>query len=234
MVNYSYKTILKDENFDGKGNISPSVVLDLFQKAASRHAEMLGAGYEDLLAKNMMWVLAQVRYGVSGSFTEGDELTVLTWPIRQSRIGFRREYGITSGKGGCIHGSSLWLIIDADTRKIVPVKDVFATEDEYCSDLNYMKICDRCGDFETDTEFAVVPGKEDVDGNGHINNIHYAEYIEKALGGFPGRISDFQIEYLREVHENETLSLSTLTENGITQVIGRENGEKMFTAKITY
>lgn len=49
-----FKITLRNSDFDFYGKIKPSSVLDIFQEAATRHAEILGVGFSASIEKNML------------------------------------------------------------------------------------------------------------------------------------------------------------------------------------
>ena len=61
---YETKMILYNSYFDVNDKISPKSILNIFQDVASYHAGEIGVGYEDMLAKNLYWVLSRIKYDI--------------------------------------------------------------------------------------------------------------------------------------------------------------------------
>ena len=91
------KYYLRTSDFDRFRKMKPSSIMDLFQDAASCHAEQLGCGFDDLISKDMMWVLVRVKFTVVAMPQMFSQVCVRTWPLEPTRAGFRREYRWHSG-----------------------------------------------------------------------------------------------------------------------------------------
>ena len=234
MKQYSESAILSATQFDTHGNVLPAVVLDLFQKVAGHHAEALGVGFEAMLAKNLLWVVTQIKYEVQNAPKPSQPLTVTTWPLPPTRLGFDREYQITDEAGEVlIQGTSKWMQIDALERKLVPGTNVYPLT-EYRTDKNFEEKIRRIRDFEAASEVCrIVPDESTIDVNDHVNNAEYAAFAYQALQDLGGTIHSFQIDFLHEVLLGQPLNVSFATANGLTLVKGvGEDGERKFACGI--
>ena len=63
---------LRGSDFDCCDRLRPASVLDLFQDVAGIHATELGVGFDDLIARKMIWVLTKVQYEVVGAVRRYD------------------------------------------------------------------------------------------------------------------------------------------------------------------
>lgn len=231
---YSKKFNLRTSDFDCYQKITPASVLDLFQTVAGGHALELGCGFEPLLKRNLLWVLVRTKYSIVRQPEMYQSVVVKTWPLAPSRIGFQREYIVEDEQGNpLIKGSSDWVIIHSEQRKIVSVNDIYPQMEhltEKCFDERLKKI----PDFESEGEgFALCPGFSQLDMNGHVNNTKYANYAVDALeSDGQSEIKTFQIDYRHEVQKGDKLTLFTKTEEGVRLVKGvNESGELMFLCK---
>ena len=234
MKQYSESAILSADQFDHHGNVLPDVVLDLFQKAAGGHAERLGVGFEAMLAKNLLWVVTQIKYQVLNAPKPAQALTVTTWPLPPTRLGFDREYSNCDEAGEVlIKGTSKWMQIDAAERKLVPGSNVYPLT-EYRTDKNFGEKIRRIRDFEATSEVCrIIPDETTIDSNNHVNNAVYAGFAYKALGDFGGMIDSFQIDFLHEVMLGQPLDVSFAVSNQQTLVKGvGEDGERKFACGI--
>ena len=234
MKQYSESAVLTADQFDHHGNVLPNVVLDLFQKAAGNHAERLGVGFEAMLAKNLLWVVTQIKYQVLSAPKPAQALTVTTWPLPPTRLGFDREYLICDEAGEVlIKGTSKWMQIDAAERKLVPGSNVYPLT-EYCTNKNFEEKIRRIRDFEASSAVCrIVPDKSTIDSNNHVNNAEYAGFAYKALGDFGGVIDSFQIDFLHEVMLGQPLNVGYAVSDAVTLVKGMgEDGERKFTCGI--
>lgn len=229
-MKYSYKTVLKTNLFDNKGNLTPFAVLNFFQDAANVHGEMLGVSFEEMLKKNLLWVITRIYYEVCGNISAEDEIEVTTWPVAPSRLGYERDYLITDKNGNIIiKGSSNWALIDADTRRLAIVGNLYNT-DNLCTERVFDTRIKRIRNFDAETIAEdIVPDKTMIDCNGHVNNTHYAAFTQRAVGGFSGKIKTFQIDYHHEVMCGQPLKMYTVSNDGTLLVKGEnEDGTLMF------
>ena len=228
---------LRTSDFDRRMELFPSAVLDLFQDVAGEHARALGIGREEMDKASLAWVIVKARYRVLRSPSQFDRVRVSTWPLPPRRSIFQREYMISDLQGTpLVLGRSEWVIIHTERRRLVPAGDVYPLT-EFLEEHNFSEGFSRLRDFDGEGEARTVyPQFTDIDTNGHVNNIKYANYILNALTPQEGEhIRDFEIEYHREVMADAPLYLSTLREEGAASVKGSgEDGARMFTARLTW
>ena len=238
MANYhlvDYK--IRTGDFDSRKKLQPSAILDYFQDVAGEHAIELGVGRDDILAQNLVWVVVRIRYKVLKDIPIYANIKVRTWPLESNRAIFRREYVIENEIGEeCVLGSSEWVLMHLEKRRIVSAKDLFSPEEGFLTRKVFEDPSPRILDFETETEgLKVVPHFSQIDVNGHVNNTKYANFILDAADLFDDEIIDsFQIEYHREVIKDTPVFVHVKRDGN--EIIARgENAEKekMFAAKIT-
>lgn len=83
---------LRTSDFDCNRKILPSAVLDIFQEAAGIHGELLGVGFEDMLKRELFWVLTKVRFEILEDVKMHQQIKIKTWPLPPQKICYRREY----------------------------------------------------------------------------------------------------------------------------------------------
>ncbi len=227
---------LRTSDFDCHMQLQPAAVLDLFQDVAGEHARVLGIGRDAMMAEQLIWVIVRVRYRVLGTPRQFDRVRVKTWPLPPKRSIFQREYMIMDRDGTpLVLGSSEWVVIHAERRRLVPVGDVYPLKDGFLPDRNFEDGFPRLSDFDGEAEAEVrLPRFTDLDMNGHVNNIKYANYIMDAVRPTEGEsVDEFLIEYHREVKGDAPLTLALRREGQCAFVKGaNESGERMFTSRI--
>ena len=234
-MKYTYKTTLPQNSTDKYENIKPDFVLNFFQNAATEHSVELGVSYDEMINRNLLWVISRVYYRVCKSVKEGEELTVITWPLAPNRLGYERDYLITDSNGDTIiKGVSNWAVIDATTRKLAVNKELYNT-DELLTDKVLEDKVRRIKNFDVETSVGeIIPDESMIDGNNHVNNTFYAKFATDAIGDIEGQIKTFQIDYHREVLCGEKVIMSVAeAEDGIKLAKGEdENGNLKFSAAI--
>ena len=232
--NYEYSLRLRVSDFDINRNIKPSSVLDLFQEAASAHADVLGIGFSSLSDKNLLWVVTKVKFKILKMPEMHSSVTVRTWPLKPDSIKLQREYVMHSQSGEpLIVGTSEWVLMDAVSRRIAPSKDIYPFE-VFCSDTMFEQRLVKVSDFaETDFENKTSPAFCDLDMNGHVNNIKYADYVLNALPVKNEQIKSFQLDFHKELKIDTELNiLIKALEDGFVCKGLNEADEKMFFCEI--
>lgn len=231
---YSFKIRLRASDFDCNRQIKPSAILDLFQEAAGAHAKLIKSGFEDLLERGLLWVITKEKFEVLKQPKMHSEVVVHTWPSEPSRITFEREYLIESTDGEIlVKGTSEWVIVSAEKRKIVPVKDLYPFE-SFVTDKMFEGKFAKVQDFETaDYEGYAKPAFCDLDMNLHVNNIKYSDFILNLLDLRGREIEFFQLDFHKEVKKGDDLRLCFCDRGQQILVKGlNAAGEKMFCAEI--
>lgn len=226
---------LRTSDFDCFRKISPSAVLDLFQVVAGAHADLLGCGFEDLYKKNLLWVLIRTKYEVISEPKMYQTVEVKTWPLAPSRVGFQREYLMEDELGNTlIKGSSDWVIIDSEQRKIVPATDIYP-DMEFLAEKSFEQRLKKVPDFEAKTDgITVCPGFSQLDMNGHVNNTKYANYAMDVLNPSEADcLKAFQVDYRHELKKGDEIRLYAEKTDGTVLIKGvNESGEIMFACKV--
>ena len=235
MMQYENEYEVRGSDLDTFDRMHPASVLALFQDVAGIHATALGVGFAELREKNTIWVLTRIRYRVVRQPKRYERLRVSTWPLPPGRVSFRREYLIeTLGGEPLIYGSSEWAVVHREERRVMPARDLYPSDDYRC-DTYFEGRLPRIPHFEVAGEGReVVPTFSDLDVNGHVNNTKYAIY---ALDTMPpaeeDAISEFAIDYHREVMQDQPLRLYGLRQDDEVLVRGvGAGGETMFNCRM--
>ena len=227
---------LRAADFDRYDRIQPAAILSLFQDVAGIHANNLGIGFHELMARKTIWVLTKVRYRLVGTPRRYETVRVRTWPLPPARVNFRREYCIEAMDGTIlVQGTSEWVIVHSEKRRVLPATNVYPEGDSYCTDTFFEGRLAKVPLFEAEGEgHTIVPGFTQLDINGHINNTCYADYVMDALA--PGEdvtMQQMQIDYHRELMQDMPVQLYWKKEDGVILAKGiGDGGECMFSCRM--
>ena len=207
-MTHKKKYPLRATDFDKYQRIKPSCILELFQDVAGEHAESFGAGYLDMKNKGQMWVIIRTKYISILPIERYSTVEVETWPLKSRGLVFRREYQIRNEKGEiCIKGSSDWAIVSAEKRSLVVNKNVYPFEsmrEDLAIDEKLTKLplfTEYHNSHETSFGFSAI------DQNHHVNNVQYVNAVFDGLGDFDKEIISFQIDYHKEILQDEKVTL---------------------------
>ncbi len=228
---------LRTSDFDKNRRLLPSSLLDLFQDVAGAHAKVLGCGYDSLIKRSLVWVLVRVRYTLLSDVPMFSKITVRTWPLPPTRLGYTREYEILNAEGTAIcKGSSEWVLMDINTRHLATAEDIYNLE-HFHEVKNFPGRAVRTGRFTPDgAPYDVCPRFSHIDMNGHVNNTKYMNFVlDAAPPADTDRIRTVQIDYRKEVLPNDTVSVLSLREGQVLSARGEDkNGNVMFAAQVEF
>ena len=229
---------LRASDFDKYNRIKIASVLDLFQDAAGQHGIELGVGYEKMISRSYIWVLVRIKLKIISQPKSYQRVTVKTWPLAPNRLNYRREYCIEDQNGEkLIIGSSEWVVMHSETRRLVSAPDLYPFTDNFHPKMNFEARLDRVPDFEaTDTPHVVNPAFSELDRNNHVNNTKYANYVVDALDPAESdEIEMFQIDFRKEVLQGVKIEIHTKTDDEFILAKGQnDSGETMFACKVKY
>ncbi|HEX7411880.1 MAG TPA: acyl-ACP thioesterase domain-containing protein [Bacteroidales bacterium] len=197
---------------DTKGNASIMSLFNYMQESALRHAGHLGFGYDAVLEVKQIWVIVRMQLEVNRYPQWGESIMIRTWPRGVESIFALRDYEIIDSNGNVIvAATSRWIVIDAITRRPLPMKII----------QQALYMCDPREAIATISE-AKMPADDfvllkqhtvqycDLDKHNHVNNTRYVEWIVNAFPGnwFQGHeITAFRIDYQGESHQDDEIAI---------------------------
>lgn len=166
-------------------------ICNYLQEAASLHAEELGFSKSDFDAAggNISWVLTRLVVKMTRYPKWDEKVVVETFPRGGRRIVACRDFIVKDASGAAIGlATSEWMIIDLATRKVVPIPEAVLSlvGDSPESVLGPEPFTARLRYPEGGGEEAALRFRAQyshIDLNGHVNNVHYIEWLLEPLGG---------------------------------------------------
>ena len=162
----------------------PSAILETMQDAAGAHSKLLGCGRDELVRRNIIWVLSRCEIHMDRYPKAGETVTVHTFPTPTRICFFPRYYIFTDARGEMIgKAGSLWLLLDLITRRMLPPGDVGKLIPDNRNLSVPMNLPATVGSLQGE-EFVSEyrPSYTDLDVNGHVNNTRYADLLCNTLG----------------------------------------------------
>lgn len=217
---YFIDIIFSEKDFE-KGNLLPNVLLDKFQTIASMHAQSLGVGFDDMLAKNLLWITMRIKYEILCQPKPNEKLLLFTYPQAKNNVEFDRDYEIKSQDGKTlIIATSKWCLLDATTRRLARMTNV----DVPIAQGKEPLFCEKFLKTETfipsgKPNFSYRVSEKDIDKNGHMNNTVYAKLAFDALKK-DVFIKQFQINFLHEAMLGNTLDVFVKKEENNFVIVG--------------
>ena len=138
-----------------------------------------------------------------------------------------------------VKGTSQWVVLDVTDREkpqLVMARNFDLGVEEYIADRALEGKFERLvPGFEADGEpYVTRSGYTDIDTNGHVNNIKYANFILNAISLPPEKeITSFRIDYLKEIMSGDEIQISSKADGDTLICRGESDGKINFTAKLT-
>ncbi|MFA6795991.1 MAG: acyl-ACP thioesterase domain-containing protein [Bacilli bacterium] len=190
----------------------PSHILQKFQDIAVINATELGAGYDDLIADDRIWVVTKIRYTVLKQVKENTPMLITTWPQPKGVMDFCRDYLITDKSGEVyIKGTSKWCITNIKTRRLVRARDFdyLNGNGTYCLDKNYEDPYYNLRPFDYSNLKPALTHQvryTDLDHNMHMNNTNFASLAINSIEDIEKyTIEDMQVNFLCECLYKDTI-----------------------------
>ena len=196
---------------DQRGKTRLTAIANYLQETAYKHAASLNVGYSHLAEEGRAWVLSRLRIKMYSYPKWDDTIEVETWPRGIEKLFALRDFRIRSAVGDLLaEATTCWLMVDMKTHRPMRINTDFIPVET-----------------RTDSVFQETPGKitspknpsfilsriasySDLDIVGHVNNVKFIEWCVDSLQVdqlLKRGISDFEINYLGEVRQGDSVDL---------------------------
>ena len=208
MENISKEFILEGKvsywNVDRDNLLSLRSLFSFLQEAAIRHAGQCGAGARAKETRGETWVLRRMAVSVNRYPSYEEPLRVVTWSSGIHTCKGFRDFRAYCGGELIASASSVWLYVNITAKTLcrVPrdVADGFPSipGDVFFAGLEKLRLVAPAG---ACVERDISVRYSDFDGNGHVNNTAYFDYLQTALAvaSLPPRPGSLQIEFVKEI-----------------------------------
>ena len=236
---YSLEKKLSYNELDFKGLWKPENIFLTMQEAAGIHAARLGAGYEDLKAKGITWVLIRATLKMDKYPDSKIAVKVTTWPEKVRGLLFPRFFAFQDEKGNLLGtASTIWALMDIEARTLVvpAAKNVsVATPPEGPLKIDApAKVKMPEGEI---VESTVCPKYSDLDINNHVNNSKYIDWfcdqIPLAMHA-NGTLSEISVSYSREIRSGSAVMIEFSQDGNDLRMAGKENDQVCFAINATW
>jgi len=193
---------------DAQGCLSMAALETRLIVAATRHADNIGVGYRDLMARGHAWVLSRMSVEMAVMPAILDTFSIVTWIESFNRHLSYRNFAVLDASGHPIgHARSLWTCIDIASRRPASLSPVDLCSARECPIAPMPRLTTISA---PESVIPVVFTYSDIDFNRHVNSARYVEHIANA---FPldwhdhNRVSRLDIAYIREARPGDVAQL---------------------------
>jgi len=208
----------------------PESILDMFQSAAALNAIKLKVGVDDLEKLGLTYVVLRYKYVLYEQLKKDSEIIIETWPNPKGRVRFNRQFLIKDLEGNILgSGSSLWVLMDLGTRKIVKTDNFNYQTDVLYDDKNFdveNKIDLDGLEFIYSGKYQVI--RDDIDRVGHMNN---TKYLKMLYNLEPYALKEVTIDYIHEIKLDDEVLLYKAKKDDYNYLIGKVHDNLCFAIK---
>lgn len=200
--------------------LSAPGLLGYLLESSGRSADQLGFGIAKLQAEsNLTWVIARIKIVLDEPLGFLEEIEVQTWPSGLMRSAAIRDFRIKKKGREVGRATSLWFVLDMQSRLPVHPHDVFPEalrpETEHLVTLS-RSLAPLTEPPDIERRFSVR--YSDIDLNRHVTAASYVAWAMEAVDDptwTTQRLSSLDIQFLAECHlGEEVLSSSRSVEPG--------------------
>ncbi len=203
---YYYDSRIRYSECDGRNKLSIEALLNYFQDASTMQSEDLGVGFDYLMPRNIVWVLASWQIEITRFPALGENVVIGTLPHDFKGFLGSRNFIMKTKDGEVLAvANTLWTLLNFDTMKpAIPPQDLierYPVEPRLEMDYSRRKITVAP---DGRLEEPVVVRKQHLDSNNHVNN---AQYVSIAMDYLPEdyEISGLRVEYKKQAHLQDEL-----------------------------
>ena len=229
--------IISNNDVDARFDLKVSAIFRYFQDMALLATKDLGVDSMSLSKRNIDWVITRMMVEIKRLPKCDEQISVFTYPGKDMAMLYPRYFFITDAKGEIIiRSSSIWCLIDNDTRKIIVDKDVIKKlpEETHDSQLPFPeKIAMPMNQKYIERR---VIHYSDLDFNSHMNNVRYIELLTDTHDSCfykSHQIKSITLNYLKEIKEKEVVDIYSNASNPEIISVSVE-GDLAFLGKVTY
>lgn len=226
------------ESYDltAQGIVRPSALLRRLQEIAGRDLDSFGISYEDLRAKNMVFVVSKIALVFDRPMYEQVPYKIRSSAQATHGATFPRSFVIEDDQGVVARANSLWALLDFEKRSLLRAT---ALGDDLPSfpDLSGGLVCERLGrpkDIEPNYCDKRRVYASLLDRNCHLNNCNYADLATDLLPMEDVRVKEIHITFQKEARLGDVLSLQGYSSEDGYLVCGSftDREENCFLSKI--
>ena len=220
--------------------LKPAAFMDMAQEIAYWAASELGFGYDTLHVHHTAWVLSRMHIHFESFPMWREDVCLYTWHKGAEGLFYLRDFDLRNAAGeSCIQGTSSWVVMDEQTRRIVRPEElqnllsVEKVDDAIAVPAPKVQL-PREGQPEPAGEHTVA--YSDLDIVGHTNNVRYVVWAMDCLPLDEAEkpVKDLYINFNKETTHGQRVELFRLKDGNVWYVEGRVEGKPCFVLKLEY
>ncbi|WP_338217436.1 acyl-[acyl-carrier-protein] thioesterase [Lacticaseibacillus salsurivasis] len=198
------------------GELTLSNMVNIMLLISEKQLDQIGAGMSALAEHGAGWVITQYHIDITRMPNVDEPLIIGTQATSYNKLMTYRDYWIEDQSGQRIvmmHGA--WVMMDLTKRKIIPIITSFPEKVGAAFDTKVERFPRLTKRTEFDQTLTYRVRYFDIDRNGHVNNAHYMDWLEDALGAdflTTHQPQSVDIKYAREATYGTTVDAAVTVE----------------------
>ena len=236
MITFERQYRIAYSDADLRRRLRLSRLFTLLQEAAMDHASLLGAGRENTLDRGILWIVTLQQAIIRRMPVYDEPVRIVTSPGKPKHLLLPRYYRVEDAHGGTlIEASSLWALMDANTRKAV-FPEQCGIVLPYAETGLETALPRPLPAPRTDKTAAFTVPFSYVDQNGHMNNTRYFDLAEDRMPDTlrVRSLAEVKAEYSREARLDEQITLKSELSGDTFLLSGESGGQKLFRLSLAY
>ena len=234
---FKQEYLVSNNDVDTKYQLKVSAIFRFFQDVALLATEEAKVDSMSLSKKNIDWVITRMAVEIKRLPKCNELIYVHTYPGKDMAMLYPRYFYITDKEGNVlIRSSSIWALINNETRKVIVDRDVISKlPAESREDQLPLPEKISVPEVENFLENRTIH-YSDLDFNAHMNNVRYVELImdvHESKFYQNNHPSFILLNYMKEIKEKETVSIFTNASN--PEIISvKSNDALAFLGKVSF
>ncbi len=234
---YKEKVLVTSIDVDNHLELKISSIFKFLQFVATNHAETIHVGQADTIDKGMCWVVIKMYVEITRLPVLNEEIVVTTHPGQTKGFFFPRYFQIFDKKGNLlINASSMWCLLNIESRKVETHPFNNIKQFKFETSKYDLPIFGRIEDKELSKIENRRVRYNDIDLNGHLNNVKYIEYIidlhnKEYYDKY--RVTNLLVSYEKEIKDGQLVTI--YSDNQLEETVkGVVDGTIHFKAVISH
>lgn len=229
---------ITSEYTDETGCVTPGALARLMQDATEAHMSKSGLGYQELRDRGLLWFIVWTSIWIERMPRLNEQIVICTWPGEVKLGMYSRRYAFYTTDGAeMLKTSSLFMMIDEETRKMVPPNELPAELAGIVMEGQPILPKQRIKFPELPLMQKHAVADYEIDKNGHVNNAYYLDWAyslldKEFLAKHP--IEFFWVQYSKELMKGQTVNMQHTVMGNEFFVKGVADGETSFQVKIDF
>lgn len=211
--------------------IKVSSLMSVFEEIATTHAVDLKIGFNDLIERNIIWVISKLKINILNALEKDKTVILKTFIDGCGKFEVNRYFEVYQNGKICVTATYCWCLIDACSRKLVSFENI------NCNCLIKKLISNKdvslkLHEFNNKNceKFQFLVENQHIDQNQHMNNKVYANILEEDLNC---PINQIIINFYSELVAGDQMNIFKIQEGNVINFMGIHNQNKCFLAKVT-